>query len=154
LITKEQILTLSASLLKDSSLFVTGVKIGADNHISVYIDGDKGVTIQDCVQLSRAIEESLDRSKEDFSLDVSSHGAATPLVLPRQYPRHVGREFEIRLNDGSRAEGRLVHCDEEGLKIEYDVRENKPVGKGKITVNKQQLIPYSAIKESKIKLKY
>ena len=154
LITKEHILGLASAHLKDGEIYVTGIKIGSDNQISLYIDGDEGVTIQDCVGLSRAIESALDRQKEDFSLDVSSHGATTPLVMPRQYTRHIGRNFEIRLLDGTRAEGNLVAAGENEIKIEYSNRENKPIGKGKITVVKQQTIKYEEIKESKIKLKY
>jgi len=147
-------MALAEQHLKDSGIFVTGVRIGADNHIGVFIDGDNGVTIKDCVDLSRAIEGSLDRSHEDFSLDVSSHGATSPLVLPRQYRRHIGREFEIKLNSGEKAGGKLLECTDSGIRLEYSVREDKPVGKGKITVIKEQAIPYSEIKESRIKLKY
>jgi ribosome maturation factor RimP len=154
LISKEHILELAQDHLKDTNMYVTGIKIGSDNHISLFIDGDEGVTIKDCVALSRAIEGNLDRNKEDYALDVSSHGATTPLVLPRQYPKHIGRSFEIKLTDGSKAEGDLVACNNEEIKLEYSTRENKPVGKGKITVVKQQTIKYDQIKESKIKLKY
>jgi len=154
LISQENIEKLALEHLKNTDLFVTGIKIGADNQINVFMDGDKGVTIADCVALSRFIEASLDREKEDFSLDVSSHGANKPLLLPRQYPKHIGRGFEIKLLDGTSAEGNLVACDNEQIKLEYSVRENKPIGKGKITVTKQQIIKYNQIKESKIKLKF
>jgi ribosome maturation factor RimP len=106
------------------------------------------------VELSRYLEKNLDREKEDFSLDVSSHGAAAPLVLPRQYPKHVGRDFEIKLLDGSKAEGNLTECNDEEIKLLFSVRENKPIGKGKITVEKQHIIKYTQIKESRIKLKF
>jgi ribosome maturation factor RimP len=106
------------------------------------------------VALSRVIEGSFDRDKEDFSLDVSSHGATTPLVMLRQYPKHMGREFEIKLEDGTKAEGKLVALTNKEITLEYSVRENKLVGKGKVTVVKQQTIPFKHIKESKIKLKY
>lgn len=135
-------------------MYVTAVKIGAANQISVFIDGDNGVTIADCVELSRHIEKNIDRDKEDFSLDVSSHGAEKPLVIPRQYKRHIGRSFEIKLMDGTIAEGNLVSSNDNEIVIEYSVRENKPIGKGKVTVIKQQSINYNQIKESKIKLKF
>ena len=154
LITKEHILELADKHLKNGDVYVTNIKIGSDNHISVSIDGDKGVTIDDCIALSRAIEGNLDREKEDFALDVSSHGATNPLVMPRQYHKHLGRTFEVKLLDGTRAEGNLVSFDDQELKLEYSVRENKPIGKGKITVTKQQVIPFQQIKESRIKLKY
>ncbi|MCE3259113.1 MAG: hypothetical protein K0S12_754 [Bacteroidetes bacterium] len=154
MITKEQILELANEHFANGPLFVTGIKIGSDNHINVFIDGDKGVTISDCVALSRHIEKSLDRDREDFSLDVSSHGATTPLCEPRQYPKHIGRDFEIKLLDGTKVEGTLTECNDEELKLEYSVRENKPIGKGKITVTKQHQVKYNQIKESKIKLKF
>lgn len=154
MITKEHILELASKHLQGSDVYVTGLKIGSDNHISIFIDGDNGVNIDNCVSLSRAIEGQLDREKEDFALDVSSHGATTPLTLPRQYRRHLGRTFEVKLLDGSRAEGNLIAFDEREIKLEYSVRENKPIGKGKVTVVKQQIIPFEQIKESRIKLKY
>lgn len=153
MITQEKISELANRHLANSPLFVTGIRIGADNHIHIFIDGDRGVTITDCVELSRHVEKSLGES-EDFSLDVSSHGAASPLVLPRQYKKHVGRDFEIKLLDGNKAEGTMVECNDDEIKLEYSVRENKPLGKGKINVTKQQVVKYSQIKESKIKLKF
>ena len=154
MITKEHILTLAEEHLKDTGVFVTGIKIGSDKQINLYIDGDNGVTIKDCVGLSRAIEATLERDKEDSALDVSSHGADRALAYPRQYPKHIGRPFEIRLVDGAKAEGDLVACNDKEIQLEYTTRENKPVGKGKITVVKQLAIPFDQIKEAKVKLKY
>lgn len=154
MITKEHILSLANDHLNGSPIFVTGVRISSDNQINVFIDGDEGVTISDCVALSRAIEGSLDRGKDDFALDVSSHGATTPLILPRQYKKHIGRTFEIKLVDGTKTEGDLVSFDDEALELESTSRENKPIGKGKITVTRKQSVRFDQIKESKIKLKY
>ena len=86
LISKEHILKLAEEFLLNTSIFVSGIKISSDNHINLFIDGDNGVTIKDCVGLSRFIEGNLSREKDDYALDVSSHGATTPLVYPRQYP--------------------------------------------------------------------
>jgi ribosome maturation factor RimP len=154
LVTKEKIEALVRDHLKDGPVYLTGIKVSSDQHISVYIDGDEGVAIKDCVALSRAIESVLDQTGEHFSLDVSSHGATTPLVTPRQYKKHIGRTLEIRLNDNSKAEGELTQADDKGFGIRFEVRENKPVGKGKITVEKQQEFLYTEVKEVKVKLKY
>ncbi len=154
MIAKDHILELATAHLKGTNIYVTGIKIGSDNHINLFIDGDEGVTIKDCVALSRAIEGVLDRDKNDYALDVSSHGATTPLVMPRQYTKHIGRMLEIKLEDGNKTEGELVACDDKEIKLESSSRENKPIGKGKITVVKQQTIAYNQIKESKVKLKY
>lgn len=154
LIIKEHILALAEEHLGNGPIFVTGLRIGSDNLITVFLDGDNGVTIKDCVGLSRHIEKKLNEKGLDFALDVSSHGATTPLIMPRQYKKHIGREMELRLEDGTKVEGNLVEFNDEELVLENSVRENKPVGKGKITVIKKQIIKYNQIKESKVKLKF
>jgi len=140
--------------LSGSDKFVTTIKISADNHITVAMDGDNGVTIDDCVALSRAIEGSLNREVEDYSLDVTSHGATAPLVSARQYRKHVGRDIELRLEDNSRAEGTIVSADDNGVCISWSERQNKPIGKGKVTVELQKEINYNTIKEARIKLRF
>ena len=119
------------------------------------MDGDNGIGINDCVAISRHIEGSLDREKEDFSLEVSSPDATKPIKMARQYKKHIGRDFEIVLNDASKIAGTLKSVDNTGsIVIETVSRENKPIGKGKINVTKEHLIQLNNIKESKIKLKF
>ncbi len=69
------------------SFFLIDLDINASNKIMVTLDGDNGVTLQDCIDVSRAIEHNLDREEEDFSLEVASAGAASPLQQPRQYKK-------------------------------------------------------------------
>jgi ribosome maturation factor RimP len=154
LITKEYILKLLNEHLGSGSIFVTGVKVSRDNHINVFLDCDTNLTIADCVAVSRFLEKKLDSEKNDFSLDVSSHGATTPLVMPRQYSKHIGRNFEIKLVDDTKLTGTLTEFNSNELKLEYTEREDKAIGKGKITITKQHIIPHNQIKESKIKLKF
>ncbi len=154
MITKDYITTIITEYLSDGPVFLTGLKIGSDNHINIFLDGDEGVKISDCVAVSRHLEKTLNEKSLDFSLDVSSHGASTPLIMPRQYKKHIGRDFEIKLEDGTKMEGTLVDFDGNEIVLENSFRENKPIGKGKITVTKQQKINYKQIKESKVKLKF
>ena len=154
MITKDYILKLLNQHLGDGSVFVTGIRVSSSNEINVFLDGDTGVTIADCVAASRFLEKNLDSEKNDFSLDVSSHGATTPLVVPRQYTKHVGRDFQIKLNDDTKLEGKLLEFNTDELKLEYSVKEDKPIGKGKVLVTKYHIIKYNQIKESKIKLKF
>ncbi len=154
MITKDYITTIITEYLSDGPVFLTGLKIGSDNHINIFLDGDEGVKISDCVAVSRHLEKTLNEKSLDFSIDVSSHGASTPLIMPRQYKKHIGRDFEIKLEDGTKMEGTLVDFDGNEIVLENSFRENKPIGKGKITVTKQQKINYKQIKESKVKLKF
>lgn len=151
---KEHILSLAETHFEGTDKFVTKIHVGLGNGIEICIDGDTPVNIKDCVALSRFIEGSLDREVEDFALDVSSHGAANPLVNIRQYKKHIGKTFEIKLNDDTKHEGELVDFNETEIMLKYITRENKPVGKGKINVEKKETIPFNTIKESTIKLKF
>ena len=76
MISKKYIEDLAAEFLEDSDLFAVKITVSKDNNIRLFIDGDNGVTIDDCVGLSRHIEGNLDRDKEDFELNVSSSGVA------------------------------------------------------------------------------
>jgi ribosome maturation factor RimP len=115
MIEKIKILELVNNALEGSDKFLVNLKITPDNRIYVDIDGDNGVTIDDCIELSRAIESQLDRDEEDFALDVSSPGADQPLKLTRQYRKNVGRDLEVVTIDGERAEGTLEDASDEGI---------------------------------------
>lgn len=144
---------LNNALEEDGSLFLIDFSISADNRIKVVIDGDKGVTVQDCIKISRAIEHNLDRDEVDFALEVASAGATAPLVLPRQYQKNIGRKMEVKTPDDTIA-GNLTEVTEEGIVLEWKAREPKPIGKGKVTVRKKQEIDFSDIKEAKVILKF
>lgn len=155
MILKERIIELINEKINGTHLFLIDAKVLPGNRIEVFIDGDNGLGINDCVDLSRHIEKSLDREVEDFSLEVSSPGATLPLKLSRQYIKHIGRDFELKLNDGSTLTGTLIEIGTNGdLVIETTTREPKPIGKGKINVTRTHNIQLQNIKESKIKLKF
>ena len=151
---KEQVTTLlNDALEEDRSLFLIDFSISTDNKITVVLDGDNGVTVQDCMKISRAIEHNLDREEQDFSLEVASAGAASPMILPRQYKKNVGRKVSVRLAEET-FEGNLTAATDEAIVLEWKAREPKPIGKGKHTVQKKKEINFSEIKEAKVILKF
>ncbi|MFP4844197.1 ribosome assembly cofactor RimP [Winogradskyella sp. PE311] len=145
---------LKNALEERQDLFLIDFSVSSDNAIKVVIDGDNGVLVEDCMYISRGIEHNIDRDEHDFSLEVLSSGASTPLVLPRQYKKHVGRYLEINTNDGEKIEGQLTEVNEEGLVLKWKAREPKPVGKGKVTVKKEANVAFKNIKEAKVKIKF
>jgi ribosome maturation factor RimP len=144
---------LKDALEKDESLFLIDFSISPDNTIKVVIDGDQGVSLQDCMKVSRAIEHNLDRDEEDFSLEVTSSGAASPIHMPRQYKKNIGRKLKVRTKEDT-YEGNLVETLENGIVLTWKAREPKPIGKGKITVQKKKEINFSEIEEAKVILKF
>ncbi len=138
---------LEEGLASHPSLFLIDFSISSEDKISVVIDGDHGVTLQDCIDVSRSIEHNLDREEQDFSLEVASAGATSPLKLPRQYKKNVGRKLEVHTEDG-KIEGVLTSANEDTIILEWKAREPKKIGKGKETVEKRAEISYSEIKKA------
>lgn len=144
---------LDKALEAHPSLFLIDFTVGGDNSIKVVLDGDTGVNLQDCMDISRAIEHNLDREDEDFSMEVTSAGATSPLLLPRQYNKNIGRKLKVR-TEAEKLEGTLIQASENSITLEWKAREPKPVGKGKVTVQKKQEIAFSDIQEAKVILKF
>lgn len=144
---------LEQELAGDKNLFLIDFKVTPDHTIKVVIDGDQGVTLKDCIRVSRAIEHKLDREDEDFSLEVTSAGATAPIKIPRQFLKNIGRKLQVKTLQ-EKFEGNLTAADENKIILEWKAREPKPVGKGKVTVVKQQEIAISDIEEAKVKLNF
>ena len=142
---------LEKALEENKTLFLIDFSITPDNTIKIVLDGDEGVNLKDCMAVSRAIEHNLDREEYDFSLEVTSAGAAEPILLARQYPKNIGRKLVVKTATEN-YEGDLTEATEETITLEWKVREPKPVGKGKITVQKRKKIAISEIEEAKVKL--
>lgn len=144
---------LNTALSERSDLFLIEFSIQADNHMKVIIDGDQGVSVEDCMFVSRAIEHNLDREEEDFSLEVMSAGATSLLVNKRQYIKNKSRELKVKTTSEV-IEGVLVNATDNEITLEWNAKEPKAVGKGKVTVKKQANIAYQDIVEAKVMIKF
>ena len=144
---------LQKALEENPSLFLISLTVTNQNQITVVIDGDKGVSVEDCMTISRAIEHNLDREEEDFSLEVLSAGVSEPLSSIRQYKKNVGRDLKVRTSEEN-IEATLADANEETITLKWKVREPKPVGKGKHTVHKEAVIEYKDIVEAKVMIKF
>jgi ribosome maturation factor RimP len=143
-----------ANCLKNrEDLFLIDLDIALDNSIKIIIDGDRGVSVDDCMYVSRFIEQSIDRDKHDFSLEVSSSGALTPLSSIRQYMKNIGRTLFVRTTNDTEYEAKLIDADSNQISLFWKQRERKLIGKGKITVEKKIDLLYKDIIEAKIKIK-
>lgn len=149
MITEKQLTDLIENHLLGSNKFPTEVMIKSGNRIMVFIDGDHGVMIEDCQKLSRYLEQSLDREKEDFDLMVSSAGADRSLALPRQYLRHIGKSLDVVTTAGEKLEGILRNADAAKITLEQDIKKSK-----KEIEKKEIELKYNEIKSAKIVLSF
>jgi Uncharacterized protein conserved in bacteria len=118
MIDKDLISNIVEEQLKDTELFLVEVKVTKDNKISVIIDSDSEVDIQDCIDLSHDVEEKLDRDKEDFELSVLSFGVGEKLKFKRQYKKNIGRDIEIVNNENEKIIGKLQIADDNQIVIQ------------------------------------
>ena len=144
---------LEKGLQERPDLFLVDMSISSDHVVKIVIDGDQGVTVDDCIYVSRAIEHNLDREEQDFSLEVASAGATSALVNFRQYKKNKGRTLSVRTAQDN-FEGKLIEVDDDSIKLQWKAREPKPVGKGKVTVQKQVELALKDIVEAKVMIKF
>ena len=138
---------LNEALLQYPELFLIDMAITDSYKIIVTLDGDNGVQLQDCINISRAVENNLDREEQDFALEVASAGVSLPLKLVRQYKKNIGRTLKIKTSSQT-IEAKLLEVSEENITVEWSSREPKKIGKGKETVLHNDKIAYSDIIEA------
>ncbi len=135
------------ALAQKPSLFLIDLTITDAYKIIVTLDGDNGVILQDCIDISRAIEGGLDREEQDFSMEVASAGATSPLKMPRQFKKNIGRKLKVTTAT-EKIEAEITDANDEFIVLEWSAREPKQVGKGKETVQKRAEVKYEDIKEA------
>lgn len=150
MISEQTIKSLVESHLKDSGLFLVDLNVLPGNKIRIFIDGDDGITINQCRELSKYIESNLDREHEDFELEVSSPGIGKPLKIERQYKKNIGRRLRIKTINGKILTGKLLSADSEKIEIESESKDKKTK---KISLQRLTLA-YPQIKEAVIEITF
>ncbi|MBC7523843.1 MAG: ribosome assembly cofactor RimP [Flavobacterium sp.] len=151
---KEQVAQLlNDSLAEKPGVFLIDLSFSDSYKIIVTLDGDKGVALQDCIDISRAIEPNLDREEHDFALEVASVGVGSPLKMVRQYKKNIGRTLIVKTKNET-IEANLDNANDDFITLSWSAREPKKIGKGKETVQKQLQIPYTEIKEAVVTVNF
>ncbi len=146
MIEKFQIFETVERYCEDKPLFLIDIRMKPGNKIIVIVDGDQGVTVEDCIQLHRHIESQLDRNVEDYDLTVSSAGMEMPLSKRRQFQKNVGRKMKLVFEDGKNIEGKLLSMNEDGIEFEYIIFEGEKKIKKKTT--KLSIFGWNEFKEA------
>ncbi|WP_316826681.1 ribosome assembly cofactor RimP [Pedobacter miscanthi] len=133
-------------------LFLVEVKMLPNNKLIIHVDGDEGISIQDCVAISRHVGFHLEEEntiEQAYNLEVSSPGVGEPLKLTRQYQKNIGRTVSIKLKEGLKKEGKLLSVTENSLLIEESVKE-----KGKKAVAIETAVPFNDILETSVLISF
>lgn len=130
--------------------YLVDMEISPSKHIAVYVDGDEGVSLDACTQISRILESILDEDTSlggIYELEVSSPGVHRPLRFPRQYLKHTGRTLKIEMNSGKVIEGVLTNTSHDTITVDV-----KPADKKSKPESKE--IPFEEIKEAYVTIQF
>lgn len=125
MINKDTVRSIVEEWLDGKEYFLVDIEISPDDRIVVEIDHADGVWIEDCVELSRFIEDHLSRDKEDYELEVGSAGLGQPFKVAQQYHCFVGKDVEVLDADGKKYKGVLKAV--EGNDFTVTVQEKQKV---------------------------
>jgi ribosome maturation factor RimP len=139
---KSDIENIIEQYLADQPVFLVEVQVKKGNVINIFIDSDKGVTIDECVKITRLIESKFDRDIEDYELRVSSPGIERPFVMNRQYNKYLDREIVVITNAEIKKEGILKSISGEGIEMAVKM------GKKEKDISLEKIL-FSDIKEAK-----
>jgi ribosome maturation factor RimP len=154
MITVEKIRELAEAKIAEGSNFIVDIAVKPGNNIYILLDNDQGLSIQDCVEMSRHVESGLDRETEDFELHVSSPGLDRPLKTIRQYKKYIGKELSVTTKEGKKQIGKLLKVSEEGIELETKTKEAIEGKKGKKIVTHNNSLNFNQIKETKVVISF
>lgn len=141
-------------VLAQQEAFLVDLQVDAGNNIQVKVDHIKGITLEQLTKVSRAIENAFDREEEDFEITVASPGVGTPLKVPQQYEQNLGRKLKVKMQDGNEYSGRLDEYTGDDIVLSWKERQPKEVGKGKVTVEKEQKISLADIAKAEVQIEF
>ena len=125
MINKDTVRSIVEEWLDGKEYFLVDIEISPDDRIVVEMDHADGVWIEDCVELSRFIEDHLSRDEEDYELEVGSAGLGQPFKVAQQYHCFVGKDVEVLDADGKKYKGVLKAV--EGNDFTVTVQEKQKV---------------------------
>jgi ribosome maturation factor RimP len=134
--------------------FLVEVTVSSSNVIHIMVDSDTGISINQIVEISRYVEDHLDRETEDFELSVFSAGLSEPFSMLRQYKKNVGNEIEVLFTNGQKMNGLLKNAEDQGFDLEVTTKEKAEGSKKKELITRVHRFEYSEIKEAKQIIKF
>lgn len=148
MIDKKEVIRLVEERLEEG-MFLVEIAVNERNVINVFIDSFDGLTIDQCIAVSRHVEHSFDREVEDFELHVSSPGLTEGFKVKEQYIKYTNREIEVVVEDNKKLEGTLIEVGDTDFILETSSREKVEGHKKKQLIVKKHKLKYDEINSAK-----
>ncbi len=152
---KEKIVELLSTLLEDDKFFIVEVQVSPSKvrqKVTVLIDSDPGISIDECAEISRELGEMLEAQEvlpNAYTLEVSSPGVDYPLAMPRQFRKNIGRTLRVILKDGMEKKGQLISANEEGFVVLEELKKKK-----KDQVPAELSFAYDEVAKAEVQIKF
>jgi ribosome maturation factor RimP len=118
MIEKAKISYYLTEIIDGTDLFLVDLTVKPSNKIIIELDSFKGITIDECAEVSTSLEAKLNRNIEDFDLEVSSPGLGMPFKVAQQYQKNIGNQVSVLLKSGSKYTGKLLSANDTSIKVE------------------------------------
>ena len=148
MIAEERVQKLAREKALELGGFLVSAKVSGQNVINVFVDKAVGISIRECLQISRYIENELDREIEDFDLSVSSPGLTNPFLVKEQYQKNKGKDIIVKLKSGEKVRGKLLDFNDD-----ITLETGKKIKGKKEKKIEEIIISSKEIKETKIIIK-
>lgn len=154
MITVDKINKLVETKIAEGRNFIVDISVKPGNKITILLDNDDGVSIGDCVEMSRHVEFSLDRESEDFELNVMSPGLTEPFKTLRQYEKYIQKQVEVVTKENKKLSGKLLSITTEGIQLETKIKEKTEGKKAKQLIISNINLPFNQIKATKVVISF
>ncbi|MDR3246325.1 MAG: hypothetical protein LBT50_07820 [Prevotellaceae bacterium] len=137
-----------------TDMFIVNIAVKHDNVVSIVIDSDTVVGIDNCAAINRFVYSELEsKYTENFEVNVYSAGLNEPLKLKRQYVKHIGEEVTVVRKSGEKSKGVLCYVDDNYIELEYEITEKAPDTRKNKTIQLKEKIEMDSIKSTKLVIK-
>ena len=145
---------LADARLAEGTNFIVDITVKPGNKITILLDNDNGVSIGDCVDMSRHVEAGLDREAEDFELNVMSPGLSEPFKILRQYQKNIGKQVDVVTKENKKLTGTILSADEKGIVLETKSKETVEGKKGKQLLINNISLTFNQIKKTTVVISF
>ena len=150
MISVDKIKEIADNKITEGTNFIVDISIKPGNKITILLDNDQGVSISDCIAMSRHVEFSLDRDTEDFELNVMSPGLTEPFKTIRQYQKNIQNQIDVVTKENNKITGKLISVDNTGIELETKSLKKTEGKKTKQLIIEKINISFYKIKQTKV----
>lgn len=122
MISKEIVIDYISEGFRAEDFFIVDVNINSKKQIVVLVDKEKGININECINITKYLRLKFGEEIDEYELQVSSPGIGVPFKVIEQYKKNIGKQVEVLKIDGIKIIGKLIIVSNEQIEIEENIK--------------------------------